>query len=68
MAPLEAKPLLLLYFPLTLTSYTYLTLTSHLPHTRLEPPADTPEAYPFQSTRCVRFGVEDVVRAPPRLG
>lgn len=31
--------------------------------TRLEPPADTPEAYPFPSTRCVRFGVGDVVRS-----
>jgi len=31
--------------------------------TRLEPPADTPEAYPFPSTRCVRLGVDDVVRS-----
>ena len=31
--------------------------------TRLEPPAGTPEAFPFPSTRCVRFGVQDVVRS-----
>ena len=31
--------------------------------TRLDPPPETPEAYPFPSTRCVRFGVEDVVRS-----
>ena len=31
--------------------------------TRLEPLADKPEAYPFPSTRCVRFGVGDVVRS-----
>ena len=41
----------------------YRTLLPLYYHTRLEPPADTPEAYPFPSTRCVRLGVDDVVRS-----